>query len=190
VQSVQGVPTTATSAPAIYASNGSGVLATTIPEEAPIYVKNVVATTAGLCGSWTFDGTGAGYQERDRSGGRRPLLLTTTGVQRLKSGDRIQVTATVAHTGSGNLQITGQAVLPDLGWRLVAASAKADDDVTIQVGNVSGGAQIVASVALTTGTLTALTIAELKPTTVNAWSNASTAANITYSLVYERDDIT
>jgi hypothetical protein len=154
-------------------------------------IADLVVTRLGLCGSWTFDGTGAGYQERDRSGGRRPLLLTTTGVSRLQRGDRIQVTATVAHTGSGNLQITGQAVLPDLGWRLVAASAKADANVTIQVGNVSGGAQIVGSVALTTGTLTALTIAStgLKPTTVNAWSNASTAANVQYSLVYERDDI-
>jgi hypothetical protein len=143
----------------------------------------------GLCGSWTFDGTGAGYQERDRSGGRRPLLLTTTGVSRLQRGDRIQVTATEAHAGSGNRQLTGQAVLPDVGWRLVAATAKADANVTIQVGAAPGGATVVGSVALTSGTLTALTVAELKPTTVNAWSNASTAANITYSLVYERDDI-
>jgi hypothetical protein len=153
-------------------------------------ISNFSAVTVGLCGRWVFDGTGAGYQERDRSGGRRPLLLTTTGAQRLKSGDRIQVTATVAHGGAGNLQLTGQAVLPDIGWRLVAITAKSDANVTIQLGNASGGAQVVGSVALTSGTPAPLTIAQPKPTTVNVWSNAGGAANIQYSLVYERDDIT
>jgi hypothetical protein len=176
----------------------------TIPEsviyQAPVFsadasavwlLDNVTVTPVGLCGSWTFDGTGAGYQERDRSGGRRPLLLTTTGVERLQRGDRIQVTATVAHGSAGNLQITGQSVLPDLGWRLVAATAKASANVTVQLGSASGGAQVVGSTAMTSGTLTALTVAStgIKPTTVNVWSNASAAASIEYSLVYERDDI-
>jgi hypothetical protein len=161
-------------------------------QNADLEVRDAVISAVGLCGRWIFDGSGAGFQERDRSGGRRPLLLTTTGVQRLKSGDRIQVTATVAHTGAGNLQITGQAVLPDLGWRLVAVTAKASANVTIQAGNASGGAQIVGSTALTANTLTPLTLASgaSKPSTVNAWSNASAAADVQYSLIYERDDIT
>jgi hypothetical protein len=147
--------------------------------------------SAGLCGSWDFS-QGAGYQQRDLSGAGNRMTLTTTGVSRLNPGDLLQVKATVAHGSSGNLQINGQAILPDVGWRLNSIVAESDASITAYVGNVSGGAQLVASVALTANVPKDLTIVSgaAVPTTVNAWSNSSGAANITYTLTYVRSDIT
>jgi hypothetical protein len=145
----------------------------------------------GLAGSWDFN-TGAGYQQRDLSGAGNRMTLTTTGVSRLNPGDLLQVRATVAHGTSGNVQINGQAILPDVGWRLNSIVAESSTSVTIYVGKVSAGAQLVASVALTANVPKDLTIVAgaSVPTTVNAWSNASALADIIYTLTYVRSDIT
>jgi hypothetical protein len=156
-----------------------------------LYFANLGFDRVGLCGSWDFS-QGAGYQQRDISGAGNRMTLTTTGGSRLNPGDLLQVKATVAHGSSGNLQINGQAILPDVGWRLNSIVAESDASITAYVGNVSGGAQLVASVALTANVPKDLTIVSgaAVPTTVNAWSNSSGAANITYTLTYVRSDIT
>jgi len=167
----------------------SGTTNTSLTPGDVVYVRDVKFTTLGLCGSWDFS-EGAGYQQRDLSGGGVPMLLSASGVERLAAGDFLQVKATAAHASANNQQILGQAILPDLGWRLQSIVAVSDADVTVDVGNASGGSQIVAAAALTAGVPADLAIVAgaAVPTTVNLWSASSGAANVTYTATYVRTD--
>jgi len=169
-------------------STGSGFTNTSTGQL--LYVRDVIVTDVGLAGSWQFDSTGAGYQQRDLSGGGRPLLLSTSGADRIQRGNTLDVVATVTHGASGNLQLNGQAILPSGTWRLAWGTVTSNAAVTISVGNVSAGAQLVSAQATTATTqpLTIVSDAARIASTVNVWSNASAAATLTYRLRYERID--
>jgi len=153
-------------------------------------INTLTVAAIGVAGSWDFS-TGAGYQQRDLSGGKRPMTLSTTGVQRLREADILQVTATVVHGSAGNLQINGQAILPDREWRLQSAVAKSTTSISVDVGNASAGAQLVGTTALTAGTAKDLTIVAgaAVPTTTAVWSKASGAGSVTYALTYTRTNV-
>lgn len=145
-------------------------------------------TSRGLSGSWVFDGTGAGYQERDLSGAGNPMLLTTTGVSRLAPSNTVRVVHDFAFSGTTPLQATGQSVLPDLNWRLDWITAESDTSVNTNFGNVSAGSQIVAAEALTANTPKELTIVSSAriPTTLNLWGQSSATANVRITAQYTR----
>ena len=146
-----------------------------------------VLLNVGLQGSWDFS-TGAGYQQRDLSGAGNRMLLTTTGVSRLVSDERLTVVHDFAFSGTTPLQMLGQPVIPDLNWRLDFITAESDTGVNINMGNASGGSQLVASEALTANTPKELTIVSgaRLPTTLNVWGQSSATANVRVAAVYSK----
>lgn len=156
-----------------------------------LYLKNVIVDKIGLCGSWDFS-EGAGYQNRDLSGGGRPMNFTTTGVSRLRRGDLLQVYAETTHaSGSDPKQVNGQAILEDLGYRLLSYRAKMTDGGTLDIGNISGGAQIASAAAMTINVGKNLTLASggETPTTVNVWAKPSVACTVSHFATYVRERV-
>jgi len=158
-------------------SNATGVEFTATGTTATTYTNGSTVTGIGVAGSWDFN-DGAGYQQRDLSGGKRPMTLSTTGVQRLVPGETLVVIHDFSFSGTTSLQMTGQAVLPDLDWRLNFLTIETDTDVNITAGNVSSGTQLVTSEAVTADTPKELTIVAGSriPTTANVWFTSSATA--------------
>jgi len=121
-------------------SGGSGVL------------DDYSVTTAGVAGSWDFN-SGAGYQQRDLSGGKRPMTLTTTGVQRLRPDRQGSVTGSLTWADTHEAKsLLGQEALPSNAIidaiTFVATAGSSGDGITI--GTTTNPDQFVAVNSYTT----------------------------------------
>lgn len=145
-------------------------------------------TAIGLLCAPDANQPGAGLEWLDASGNRAHLTLPTSGVRWTlpNVSGQIVVEATVTHSGAGNVQLAG-AALVDTGrsWRIVSATAVSTAIATVSLGNVSAGAQHVSGAVLAVGNnaLTVVTGAGNFLSTANLWSNSSAAATIRYTLV-------
>lgn len=93
----------------------------------------------------------------------------------------------VRTTASGNTQLGGAGIIPANGRiRCIAADAVSGTP-TVTMGNASGGAQHVASVALTAG-LNDLTAVNRFNTTGNLWVNVSVTATVDWTVIYDLVD--
>jgi hypothetical protein len=88
---------------------------------------------------------------------------------------------------NGNQQLLGGAVLPANARILSIVASVASGTPTVQLGNASGGAQLVASVMLATGR-NDLTLVARYSTTGGVWVNANGTMNIDWTISYEMMD--
>lgn len=145
------------------------------------------ATAIGLLAAPDAQQPGAGLQWLDASGNRSHLTLPASGVRWSlpNASGHIVVEATVVHSGATNIQLGGAALI-DVGrqWRIVAISANSTAVATVTLGNVSAGAQHVASVALAIGNNALAIVAGAGNflSTANLWSGSSGVATIRYTL--------
>lgn len=131
---------------------------------------------------------GAGLQWLDTSGNRAHLLLPTSGVRWSlpDASGQVVIEATVVHSGAGNIQLGGASIIDtSRQWRIVSISANSTAIATVTLGNVSAGAQHVASGALAVGNnaRTIVSGAGNFLSTANLWSGSSAAATIRYVIV-------
>ncbi len=100
-----------------------------------IYIDDITVTPIGVAGSWDFS-AGAGYQQRDLSGGKRPMTLTTTGVQRLRPDRQGSVTGSLTWADTHEAKsLLGQKALPSNAIidaiTFVATAGSTGDGITI-----------------------------------------------------------
>jgi hypothetical protein len=91
----------------------------------------------------------------------------------------------VTHTAGTNVQLGGGSLIDtSRQWRIVSISANSTAISTITLGNVSAGAQHVASVALAVGNNACAIVSGAGNflSTANLWSNSSAIATIRYTL--------
>ena len=98
-------------------------------------IRNFKVTKLGVAGSWDFS-AGAGYQQRDLSGGKRPMTLTTTGVQRLRPDRQGSVTGSLTWADTHEAKsLLGQKALPSNAIidaiTFVATAGSTGDGITI-----------------------------------------------------------
>jgi len=75
-------------------------------------INTLTVAAIGVAGSWDFS-TGAGYQQRDLSGGKRPMTLSTTGLQRLRPDRQGEVTGSLTWADTHEVKsLLGQEALP------------------------------------------------------------------------------
>ena len=162
---------TASGSDTIFANNGDNTF-TAIVKISPAATSAVqlrlgIFNTSGVAGDYTLENIeyhkfgvttsldlsdGGGFQPKNprAENGSSHWTMSTTGIT-WRNPNRIGKTiiGTLAASTSAQ-QVTGASVIPS-GWEIVRIRAKADSGTpNIIVGNISGGAQIVASEALST----------------------------------------
>lgn len=145
-----------------------------------LYAKSFVLTRIGALVDLNL-GEGAGLCFTDRStnalhaiglGGVAHVVAGREGCVRVRT------------TGTGNIQLGGAGIIPANGRiRFITADAVSGTP-TVTMGNASGGAQHVASVALAAG-INELTVAARFNTTGNLWVNVSTSATVDWTVIYD-----
>jgi hypothetical protein len=128
-------------------TGGSG--STLYPSGTRLYVKNFRAVELGAVVHLPLN-DGAGLQLRDDSTNALHALMTTTGVSHVlpKPGGAFPVRTTT--NTNGNQQLCGGSCVP-LNCQVLRIRARTrSGSATVSLGNVSGGAQLVSSAALTT----------------------------------------
>jgi hypothetical protein len=123
---------------------------------------------------------GGGYQAHDISGNGNHLRLPTSGTDWLNPTQTSKRILSKTAT-SGNEQLEGQSIIPT-DWQITHVRARClTGTPNVTLGNVSGGTQIVASVALTSS-WQVLTIVAPITTTANLWANANTADEVEWDI--------
>jgi hypothetical protein len=150
-------------------------------------VSAVAIVRCGLLAAPDAAQPGAGLQWLDASGNRAHLTLPTSGVRWSlpNVSGQVVVEATVTHTAGTNVQLGGGSLIDtSRQWRIVSISANSTAISTITLGNVSAGAQHVASVALAVGNNACAIVSGAGNflSTANLWSNSSAIATIRYTL--------
>jgi hypothetical protein len=164
-------------------SNASGTVRVNLGAAGTFRVDNVKFERLGALVDLNL-GEGAGLCFTDRStnilhgigvGGIAHVVPGREGCVRVRT------------TASGNVQLGGAGIIPANGRiRCITADAVSGTP-TVTMGNASGGAQHVASVALTAG-LNDLTAVSRFNTTGNLWVNVSVTATVDWTVIYDLVD--
>lgn len=130
---------------------------------------------------------GGGFQLRDNSANRLHALMTATGVSHVLPLNG-PFRARFQSNTNGNQQLGGQVVIP-ANAQILRVRAKASTGTpNVTLGTSSGGAQIVASVALSTAwqTLTiALTGGQVGSSNISLWAGSNSTATIDWDVAWE-----
>ncbi len=113
-----------------------------------LYFKNVVWSQVGAIMHLPLD-EGYGYEMKDSSTNKLHAVITTSGVSHVIAQNRPHHFRGTTNT-NGNQQMLGQVLIPANSQILRVRARAQTNTPTITIGNASGGAQIVASVALST----------------------------------------
>jgi len=125
---------------------------------------------------------GVGYQVPDRSSNKYHGVVSATGTAWTLAQRRGQLR--VSSNTSGDQQLLGSQVCLPTNAIITSIVGYTTGTPTVKVGNASGGAQVVASVAMSASTYTQFTLAAVTTTTGNLWVNSSSSATINWTITY------
>ena len=125
---------------------------------------------------------GVGYQVPDRSSNKYHGVVSASGTSWTLPQRRGQLR--VSTTASGNNQLLGAQVCLPTNAIITSIVGYTTGTPTVYVGNVSGGSQLVASVAMSASTYTSFTLAAITTTTGNVWANVSSAVTVNWTITY------
>jgi hypothetical protein len=160
----------------LYLVNGAGENIFTGNTSDKVYVRNLVVQRLGAFAALDF-GSGAGSQAPDATGNAFHSVLTTP-FEHPVAERRFQIFQRVAQSGNN------PAIAIPTNARIVSLTASAAGSVTLSVGNVNSGTQIVNAQALTSG-IQDVTLAGRFSSTGNLVANLSSGVSVdlTYDCV-------
>jgi trimeric autotransporter adhesin len=130
---------------------------------------------------------GGGFQLRDVSTNALHALMTATGVSHVRPLNG-PFRAKLQSNTNGNQQLGGQVVIPANAQILRVRARASTGTPNVTLGTSSGGAQVVASVALSTAwqTLTiALTGGQVGSSNISLWAGSNSTATIDWDISWE-----
>jgi hypothetical protein len=141
---------TGTNAPLFVLLSGSTVGGANATAGESLYVKNFQAIQLGAVTHYDADADGIGYQLHDQSTNKLDAVLTTTGVSWTKP--KLTPNFFRGYTSLATNEQLASTAFARGPLRIINIYAKASAAATVFVGISSGGAELVASIALSVGT--------------------------------------
>lgn len=145
------------------------------------YIDDLVVTEIGSILDADLS-AGVGYQVPDRSSNKYHGVVSASGTSWTLAQRRGQLR--VSSNTNGNQQLLGSQVCLPTNAIITSIVGYTTGTPTVYIGNVSGGSQIVASVAMSASTYQSFTLVANNTTTGNLWVNASSSATINWTITY------